>query len=130
MLLARELTEQIIGLATEVHPRVKPGDLMGPCMLESVYEGCLCHELAQAGIACQRQAGTPVTCKGLRFDEGFRADILVDRQLIIAIKALANIVGAHDAQVLTDLRMSGPRLGRLFNFHARLLQDGLRRFVV
>ena len=130
MLLARELTERVIGLAIEAHPRVKPGDQTGPGMLESVYEGRLRHELAQAGIACQRQAGIPVTCKGLRFDAGFRADILVDRQPIIAIKAVANIVPAHDAQVLTCLRMSGPRLGRLFNFHARLLQDGMRRFVV
>ena len=99
-------------------------------MLESVYETCLCHELEQAGIAFQRQAGIPVTYKGVHFDEGFRADILVDRQLIIEIKAVANILPAHDAQVLTYLRMSGLRLGLLFNFHARLLKDGLRRFVV
>jgi GxxExxY protein len=130
MLLARELTERVIGLAIEVHPRVKPWDQTGPGMLESVYEGCLCHELAQAGVAFERQAGIPVTCKGVQFDEGFRADILVDRQLIVEIKAVASIVPAHDAQVLTCLRMSGLRLGLLFNFHARLLQDGLRRFVV
>ena len=99
-------------------------------MLESVYEGCLCHELQQAQIAFQRQAGIPVTYNGVQFDEGFRADILVDRQLIIEIKAVANLLPAHDAQVLTYLRMSGLRLGLLFNFHARLLKDGLRRFVV
>ena len=68
--------------------------------------------------------------KGVQFDEGFRAGILVDRQLIIEIKAIANVLPAHDAQVLTYLRMSGLRLGLLFNFHARLLKDGLRRFVV
>jgi GxxExxY protein len=130
MLLARELTERVIGLAIEVHPRVKPGDLTGPGMLESVYEGCLCHELEQAGIVFQRQVGIPVAYKGVQFDEGFRADILVDRQLIVEIKAVANIVPAHDAQVLTYLRMSGLRLGLLFNFHARLLKDGLRRFIV
>ena len=130
MLLAREVTERVIGPAIEVHPRVKPGDQTRPGMLESVYEGCLCHELERAGIACQRQAGIPVTCKGLRFDAGFRADIPVDRQLIIAIKAVANIVPAHDVQVMTYLRMSGLRLGLRFNFHARLLQDGPRRFVV
>ena len=67
MLLARELTERIIGLAIEVHR------LTGPGMLESVYEGCLCHELQQAEIAFQRQAGIPVTYKGVQFDEGFRA---------------------------------------------------------
>ena len=128
MLLARELTERVIGRAIEVHPRV--ARLTGLGMLELVYEGCLCHELEQAEIVLQRQAGIPVTYKGVQFDEGFRADILVDRQVIIEIKAVADLLPAHDAQVLTYLRMSGLRLGLLFNFHARLLKDGLRRFVV
>ena len=83
MLLARELTERVIGLAIEVHR------IAGPGMLESVYEGCLCYELGQAGIAFERQAGIPVTYKQVQFDEGFRADILVDRQLIVEIKAVA-----------------------------------------
>jgi GxxExxY protein len=124
MLLARELTERVIGLAIEVHR------LTGPGMLESVYEGCLCYELGQAGITFERQAGIPVAYKGDQFDEGFRADILVERQLIIEIKAVATILPTRDAQVLTYLRMSGLRLGLLFNFHARLLKDGLRRFVI
>jgi GxxExxY protein len=124
MLLARELTERVIGLAIEVHR------LIGPGMLESVYEGCLCYELGQAGIAFERQTGIPVAYKGVQFDEGFRADILVDRQLILEIKAVASILPAHEAQLLTYLRMSGLRLGLLFNFHARLLKDGLRRLVI
>jgi GxxExxY protein len=119
MLLARELTERVIGLAIEVHR------LTGPGMLESVYEGCLCYELGQAGIAFERQTGIPVAYKGVQFDEGFRADILVDRQLILEIKAVASILPAHEAQLLTYLRMSGLRLGLLFNFHARLLK-GIR----
>ena len=68
--------------------------------------------------------------KGVQFNEGFRADILVDRQQIIAIKAVAAILPAHDAQVLTYLRMGGLRLGLLFNVHARLLKVGLRRFII
>ena len=124
MLMARELTEQVIGLAIDVHR------LTGPGMLESVYEGCLCHELAQAGIPFERQVGIPVTYNGVRFDEGFRADILVDRQVVVEIKAVANLPPVNDAQVLTYLRMSGLRVGLLFNFHARLLKDGLRRFVI
>jgi GxxExxY protein len=119
MLLARELTERVIGLAIEVHR------LIGPGMLESVYEGCLCYELGQAGIAFERQTGIPVAYKGVQFDEGFRADVLVDRQLILEIKAVASILPAHEAQLLTYLRMSGLRLGLLFNFHARLLK-GIR----
>lgn len=124
MLLARELTEQIIGLAIEVHR------LTGPGMLESVYESCLCHELARAEIGFERQVGIPVVYKGVQFDEGFRADILVDRQVVVEIKAVAKLVPAHDAQVLTYLRMSRLRVGLLFNFHARLLKEGLRRFVI
>ena len=99
-------------------------------MLESVYEGCLCHELAQAGIGFERQVRIPVVYKGVRFEEGFRADILVDGQLVVEIKAVADIVPVHEAQIISYLRMSGLRLGLLFNFHARLLKDGLRRFVV
>ena len=124
MLLARELTEQVIGLAIEVHR------VTGPGMLESVYEGCLCHELAQTGIAFERQVGIPVTYKGVQFDEGFRADILVDRQVVVEIKAVAQLMPAHDAQVLTYLRVSGLRVGLLFNLHARLLKEGLRRFII
>jgi len=114
----------VIGLAIEVHRATGPG------MLESVYEGCLCHELALAGIGFERQARIPVVYKGVRFDEGFRADVLVDGQLIVEVKAVAGIAAAHEAQILTYLRMSGLRLGLLLNFHARLLKDGLRRFVV
>jgi GxxExxY protein len=124
MLLARQLTEQVIGLAIEVHR------VTGPGMLEAVYEGCLCHELAQAGIAFNRQVGIPVTYKGVQFEEGFRADILVACQVVVEIKAVAKLVPAHDAQVLTYLRMSGLRVGLLFNFHAPLLKDGLRRFII
>lgn len=72
MLLARDLTEQVIGLAIEVHRSTGPG------LLESVYESCLCHEFEQAGITFQRQAGIPISYKGLQLEEGFRADILVD----------------------------------------------------
>jgi GxxExxY protein len=99
-------------------------------MLESLYEGYLCHELEQAGIAFKRQTGIPVIYKGVQFDAGVRADILVNRQPIVEIKAVVNLVPAHDAQVLAYLRMSGLRLGLLFNFHARLLKDGLRRYIV
>ena len=124
MLLAGELTERVIGMAIEVHR------LTGPGMLESVYEGCLCHELAQAGISFERQARIPVVYKGVRFEEGVRADVLVNGQLVVEIKAVADIVPVHEAQIISYLRMSGLRLGLLFNFHARLLKDRLRRFVV
>ena len=94
------MTERVIGLAIEVHR------MTGPGMPESVVEGGLCHALGQAQIAVERQAGIPVTGKGARFDEGFRADTLVGRQLIVDIGAVAKIAPAHDAQGPTYLRMS------------------------
>jgi GxxExxY protein len=123
MLLSQKLTERMIGLAIEVHRQTGPG------LLESVYESCLCLELGRAGIDLRRQVGVPVTYKGLRLDEGFRADIIVAGQVILEIKALATILPAHEAQLKTHLCMSGIRIGLLLNFYAPHLKDGLRRFV-
>jgi GxxExxY protein len=124
VLLQRELTERIIGLAIEVHREVGPG------LLESVYEQCMCYELHVVGIPFERQVAIPVFYKGQKFDEGFRAEILVSKTVILEIKALAAILPAHEAQLQTYLRMSGIRIGLLLNFHAIRLKDGLRRLVV
>ncbi len=124
MLLAEGLTERIIGLAIEVHRNTGRG------LLESVYEQCLCYELCEAGLPFKRQVAVPVKYKGIVMDEGFRADILVDRQIILEIKAVATILPAHEAQLQTYLRMSGIHIGLLLNFNASRLIDGLRRIVV
>ena len=124
MLIRQELTERVIGLAIDVHRDVGPG------LLESVYERCLCYELGQAGIEFERQVAVPVIYKGMHLDEGFRADIVVDSTVILEIKAVAAILPAHEAQLQTYLRMSGTRIGLLLNFSAPRLKDGLRRFVV
>jgi GxxExxY protein len=123
MLLAQELTERVIGLAIEVHRNAGPG------LFEPVYEGCLCREFEHAGIDFKRQVGVPVAYKGLRLDEGFRADILVAGRVILEIKAAATILQAHEAQSQTYLRMSLIRIGPLLKFHPPRLKDGLRRFV-
>ena len=94
MLIAGELTERVIGLAIEVHRNTGRG------LLESVYEQCLCHELRQAGISCERQVPIPVTYKGLSIGEGFRADIVVAREVILEIKAVAAILPAHEAHCI------------------------------
>ncbi len=123
MLLPQELTERVIGLAIEVHRQ------MGPGLLESVYESCLCHELGRAGIEFKRQVGIPVTYKGMQLDEGFRADVLVAGHVILKIKAVTTILQAHEPRLRTYLRMSGIRIGLLLNFCAPRLKDGLRRFI-
>jgi GxxExxY protein len=124
MLMAGELTEQVIGLAIEVHKNTGPG------LLESVYEQCLCHELREAGIPFARQVAIPVVYKTVPIGEGFKADIIVAREVILEIKAVAAILPVHEAQLITYLTMSGIRIGLILNFHARRLTNGIRRFVV
>jgi GxxExxY protein len=124
VLIAGELTEQIIGLAIEVHRHTGPG------LLESVYEQCLCHELREAGIPFERQVAIPVIYKTAPVGEGFRADIVVAREVILEIKAVAAILPIHEVQLHTYLRMSGLRVGLILNFNARRLTEGIRRYVV
>jgi GxxExxY protein len=124
MLEQRTLTEKIIGLAIEVHRTVGPG------LLESVYAKCMALELSHAGIAFQSQVTMPVIYKGMMIPLGFRADIVVENTIILEIKAVAARLPAHDAQLLTWLRMSELRIGLLMSFHAPRLKDGLRRFIV
>ena len=124
MLVDEQLTERIIGLAIDVHRHTGRG------LLESVYEQCLCYELHLADIPFERQVGVAVIYKGIPLDEGFRADIVVDRKVILEVKAVANLLPAHEAQLQTYLRMSRIPIGLIFNFNAPRLIDGLRRFIV
>ena len=124
MLVRGELTERVIGLAIEVHK------LLGPGLLESVYEECLCLELSEAGIPVRRQIKVPIVYRGRLLDEGFRADVVVNDELIVEIKAVEQILPVHQAQLLTYLRLTGLRVGLLMNFNVMRLKDGLKRFVV
>ena len=124
MLLGEKLSERVIGLAIDVHREIGPG------LLESVYERCLCQELWQAGIGFERQVAIPVFYTGERLDEGFRADIIVENAIILEIKAVAAILPAHEAQLQTYLRMSRICIGLIMNFSASRLKGGLQRFVV
>jgi GxxExxY protein len=118
------LTGRIIGLAIRVHRHFGPG------LLEAVYESCLCHELTQDGLAIVRQALLPLTYRGVRLDQGFRADIIVEQSVILEIKAVEQIALLHESQMLTYLRLSGCRIGLPMNFNSVMLKDGLRRFVL
>jgi len=120
----RDLTERVIGLAIDVHRHLGPG------LLESAYEECLCFELKQADIEHRRQVPLPVVYKDVRLDCGYRIDIVVRRQLIVEIKAIERVVPVHEAQILTYLRLSGYKIGLLLNFNSIVLKDGLRRFVL
>ena len=119
-----DLTEQIIGLAIEVHRHTGRG------LLESVYEHCLCFELTEAGIPRARQVPIPIRYERLSLPEGFRADIVVANSVVLEIKAAPAILPAHDARLLTHLTMSGLHVGLIMNFNARRMVDGLHRLVI
>ena len=123
MLTHQDLTERVIGLAIAVHKELGPG------LLESVYETCLAFELKGAGIPFRRQAAIPIAYRGIRLHTGFRADLLIDQDVIVEIKAVERLVPEHEAQLLTYLRMSGCQVGLLLNFSALRLKDGLRRLI-
>jgi GxxExxY protein len=115
------LTRQVIGLAIQVHRHLGPG------VLESAYEECLCFELRQAGVAHVRQEKLPVRYKGFQLDCRYQMDIVVDNSLVVEVKAVDRIAPIHEAQLLTYLRLSGHRLGLLMNFNCTMLKDGIRR---
>jgi GxxExxY protein len=118
------LTHEVIGAAIEVHR------VLGPGLLESVYEECLCHELKLRAIEHVRQAPLPVIYKGLQLDHGFRVDVYFPGRLVIEIKAVDAIAPVHEAQLLTYLRLTGAHVGLLINFYVPVLKDGIKRMVL
>jgi GxxExxY protein len=122
--LGDALSERVIGLAIEVHRH------LGPQLLETTYEECLCFELREHDIAFARQVPLPVVYKGARLDCAYRMDIVVDRRLIIEVKAVERLLPIQEAQMMTYLRLSRCRVGLLMNFNTAVLKDGLRRILL
>jgi GxxExxY protein len=118
------LTEKIIGYAIDVHRALGPG------LLESAYEECLCHELKEHRIAFERQVLLPVVYKTVRLECGYRMDLVVDRTAIVEIKTVERLLPVHDAQLLTYLKLSGLRTGLLLNFNEAVLRRGIKRMVL
>ena len=118
-----DITETIIGAAIEVHRALGPG------LLESTYETCLCRELDLRGIRFERQVALPVEYKGERLDCGYRIDLVVADEVVVEIKAVECLLPVHDAQLLTYLRLSRHPVGLLINFNVPVLKQGLRRLV-
>ena len=100
---------------------------LGPGLLESVYEAVLAHELRMRGCQVMRQVPIPVVYEGMRFEEGFRADIVVDGRLLVELKSVERVAAVHKKQVLTHLRLSKMKLGYLLNFGEALMKDGISR---
>src|SRR5262249_48819308 len=118
------LTRSVIGAAIEVHRTLGPG------LLESAYQECLCCELGLRGIEHLKQVDLPVAYKGLQIDCGYRMDIVIPGRLVVELKAVAALHPVHQAQLLTYLRLSGIRYGLLLNFNVPILTEGIKRMVL
>ncbi len=117
------LTEQIIGAAIEVHRELGPG------LLESAYEQCLCHELSLRKVGFRRQVKLPVRYKGILLDCGYKIDVVVNRLVVVELKTVDKLMPIHEAQLLTYLKLYRRSVGLLINFNVPLLKDGLKRMV-
>jgi len=117
-------TDRVIGLAIDVHR------VLGPGLLESADEACLCRELELASIHFKRQVPLPIDYKGLRLEEAYRLDVVVDGCLILEIKAVERLIPIHEAQLLTYLKQSRLKVGLLLNFGAPTLKEGIKRLIL
>lgn len=119
-----ELTGLILKKAYEVH------SVLGPGLLESAYEECLCFELTECGLKVERQKALPVVYKTIRMDAGYRLDILVNDTVIIELKAVEALSPIHTAQILTYMKLSHKRYGLLINFNVKSLKEGIKRYIL
>ena len=115
------LTKEIIGKAIGIHR------VLGPGLLESVYEYFLAYELRKSGLGVERQKPVSVEYEGKIVDLGFRADLIVNREVIVEVKTVQKLAPIHEAQLLSYLRLTGIERGLLINFHAYTLRDGIKR---
>ncbi len=122
-LKVNDITEKVIGACIEIHRQLGPG------LLESAYEECLCHDLSILGLRFERQKDLPVSYKEVRLDCGYKIDIVVERLVILELKAVERLLPIHEAQLLTYLKLSNLSLGLLINFNVPLLKQGIKRIV-
>ena len=113
----------VVDAAISVHRELGPG------LLETVYEVVLARELRERGLEVERQRPIPIEYRGLKFDEGFRADILVEGKVILELKSVEAVNNTHKKQLLTYLKLTGMKLGYLLNFGEALMKDGITRIV-
>jgi len=118
-----QLSKTVVDAAFKVH------STLGPGLLESVYEACLAHELRQRKIATETQLVIPIVYEGLRLEAGLRIDMLVNKQLLVEVKAVDQMNRVFKAQVLTYLKLTGLRLGLLINFNVPLIKNGIERVI-
>ncbi|MBN1409729.1 MAG: GxxExxY protein [Spirochaetales bacterium] len=117
------ISDKIIGAAIQVHR------FLGPGMLESIYKRCLCRELSLLGLKFETEKSINIYYKSFKLDHAFKADIIVNNQIILELKTVKQIIPVHESQLLSYLRLTNCKLGLLINFHAPVLKNGIRRFI-
>jgi GxxExxY protein len=118
------LSGEIIGAAIEVHK------LLGPGLLESIYEECLCIELVNRNILFERQKEINIEYKGVRLESKYRIDLVVSKMIVVELKTVDDLAPIHDAQILSYLKLTGLKVGLLINFNVPVLKDGIKRLVL
>ena len=118
------LAEKIVDASYTVHK------ILGPGLLEKVYEVCFCHELSKRGLKNQRQVDIPIVYDGMTFDEGLRIDVLVEELIICELKAVDQMNSVWEAQIISHLKLTGYRLGFLINFNVPLIKNGIKRIIL
>jgi GxxExxY protein len=119
-----ELTQAVIGAAMEVHRHLGPG------LLESAYQQCLCQELSLRHIPYEQEFPLPLEYKGIRCECGYRLDLVIAGTVVVEIKAVEELASIHEAQLLTYLRLGGWKVGLLINFNVPILKQGIRRKIL
>jgi GxxExxY protein len=119
-----EIATIIVNCAFKVHKALGPG------LLESVYEVCCCHELGKHPVKVLRQVTVPITYDGIIFEDALRLDVLVDDLVVCELKAVETLLPVHEAQLLSQLKLTGKRLGFLINFNVPLMKQGIKRFIL
>lgn len=122
--LEEQIGKDVVDSAMRVHK------ILGPGLLESVYEPCFCHEMAKRKWNVQRQVVVPVVYDSIQFEEGFRIDVLVEDLVICELKAVREMHPVFQAQLLSYMKLTNKRLGYLLNFHVPLMKEGISRFVL
>ena len=118
-----EIAKKIVDSAYQVHRKLGPG------LLESVYETVLAYELEKRGLSVKRQVQVPILYEGISFNEGFRADLIVEDKVIVELKSVETVAPVHKKQLLTYLRLADKKLGLLINFGCALIRNGITRVV-
>ena len=119
-----EISGIVIGCAIEIHKKLGPG------LLESAYQECLCYELRNKGLHIQKEKALPIIYKEIKLDHGYRCDILVENKVVLELKTVEALNEVHMAQILTYLKIGGYKLGLLLNFQVCRMKDGIRRFIL